>query len=102
MKFSENWLRTFVNPPLSTSDLAQALTMAGLEVETVESVAPTFDGVVVAEVLSVKKHPDADHLNVCQVNVVQPRVVNHYKSSVAQLMFVPDKGAMRTRRCATY
>jgi phenylalanyl-tRNA synthetase beta chain len=69
MKFSENWLRTFVNPPLSTSNLAHALTMAGLEVETVESVAPTFDGVVVAEVLSVKKHPDADHLNVCHVNV---------------------------------
>jgi len=68
MKFSENWLRTFVNPPLSSSDLAHALTMAGLEVETVESVSPTFDNVVVAEVLSVKKHPNADYLNVCQVD----------------------------------
>ena len=69
MKFSENWLRTFVNPPLSTRELAHALTMAGLEVETVESLVPAFDKVVVAEVLSVRKHPDADYLNVCQVNV---------------------------------
>ncbi len=68
MKFSENWLRTFVNPPLSTLDLAHALTMAGLEVEAAEPVVPVFNKVVVAEVLSVEKHPDADHLNVCQVN----------------------------------
>ncbi|MBA2660220.1 MAG: phenylalanine--tRNA ligase subunit beta [Nitrosospira sp.] len=69
MKFSENWLRTFVNPPISSSDLAHALTMAGLEVETVESVFPTFHNVVVAEVLSVKEHPNADNLTVCQVDV---------------------------------
>ncbi|SCY36160.1 phenylalanyl-tRNA synthetase beta subunit [Nitrosospira sp. Nl5] len=68
MKFSENWLRTFVDPPLSASDLAHVLTMAGLEVEAVEPVAPAFSRVVVAEVLSVEKHPDADHLNVCQVD----------------------------------
>lgn len=68
MKFSENWLRTFVNPPLSTGNLAQALTMAGLEVEAVEPVAPAFSKVVVAEVLSVHKHPDADHLYICKVN----------------------------------
>lgn len=68
MKFSENWLRTFVNPPLSARDLAHVLTMAGLEVEAIEPVAPTFDKVVVVEVLSVQKHPDADHLNVCQVD----------------------------------
>ncbi|HKX53365.1 MAG TPA: phenylalanine--tRNA ligase subunit beta [Nitrosospira sp.] len=67
MKFSENWLRTFVNPPLSTRDLAHALTMAGLEVESIEPVAPAFDKIVVAEVLSVQKHPDADHLQVCEV-----------------------------------
>lgn len=67
MKFSENWLRTFVNPPLSTRDLAHALTMAGLEVESVQPVAPAFDKVVVAEVLSVQKHPGADHLQVCEV-----------------------------------
>ncbi|MEP6604697.1 MAG: phenylalanine--tRNA ligase subunit beta, partial [Nitrosospira sp.] len=69
MKFSENWLRTFVNPPISSSDLAHALTMAGLEVETVESVSPTFRNVVVAEVLSVREHPKAANLTVCQVDV---------------------------------
>ena len=68
MKFSENWLRTFVNPPLTSSELAHALTMAGLEVEAVEAVATAFDKVVIAEVLSVRKHPDADRLNICQVD----------------------------------
>lgn len=68
MKFSENWLRTFVNPPLPARDLAHALTMAGLEVESIEPVAPAFDKVVVAEVLSVQKHPDADQLHICKVN----------------------------------
>ncbi len=68
MKFSENWLRTLVNPPLSSSELAHAMTMAGLEVEAIESAAPIFNKVVVAEVLSVQKHPDADRLYVCLVN----------------------------------
>ena len=68
MKFSENWLRSFVNPPLAGRALADALTMSGLEVETVEAVAPSFDRVVVAEVLDVQKHPDADRLTVCRVN----------------------------------
>lgn len=69
MKFSENWLRTFVNPTLNSHQLADVLTMAGLEVEALEPVAPLFDKIVVAEVLSLEKHPDADRLNVCQVNV---------------------------------
>ncbi|BCB27512.1 phenylalanine--tRNA ligase beta subunit [Sulfurimicrobium lacus] len=69
MKFSENWLRTFVNPALDSDQLSEALTMAGLEVEALEPVAPAFDKIVVAEVLSLEKHPDADRLNVCQVNV---------------------------------
>lgn len=68
MKFSENWLRAFVNPPISANELADALTMAGLEVEAVEAVAPDFEGVVVAEVLAVQKHPDADHLAICRVD----------------------------------
>src|SRR5687768_8956068 len=68
MKFSENWLRTLVNPPLSADELAHALTMAGLEVEGIEPVAPAFSKVIVAEVLSVEKHANADHLSVCQVN----------------------------------
>lgn len=69
MKFSENWLRAYVNPDLDSDQLAHALTMSGLEVEAMESVAPPFDKVVVGEVLSLEKHPDADRLNVCQVNV---------------------------------
>jgi len=69
MKFSENWLRSWVNPDLSSEDLSHVLTMAGLEVEALEDVAPAFNNVVVAQVLSVEKHPDADRLNVCQVNV---------------------------------
>jgi phenylalanyl-tRNA synthetase beta chain len=69
MKFSENWLRTFVDPPLSTGELAHALAMGGLDVEEVAPVAPPFDRVVVGEVLSVEKHPGADRLSVCRVNV---------------------------------
>lgn len=69
MKFSENWLRAYVNPDLDSDRLAHALTMAGLEVEALESVAPPFDKVVVGEVLSLEKHPDADRLNVCRVNI---------------------------------
>ncbi len=68
MKFSENWLRSFVNPPLSSDELAHTLTMAGIEVESIEPVAAIFDKVVVAEVLSVEKHPEADRLKVCSVN----------------------------------
>ena len=73
MKFSENWLRTWVNPDMSSVALAHTLTMAGLEVEALESVAPAFNNVVVAEVLEVVKHPNAGRLNVCQVNVGEAR-----------------------------
>ncbi len=69
MKFSENWLRTFVDPKLSSDELAHVLTMAGLEVEALQTVAPAFDKVVVGEVLEVAKHPGADRLNVCRVNI---------------------------------
>lgn len=69
MKFSENWLRTFVNPPLTTSQLADAIAMCGLDVERVEPVAPPFDGVVAGEVMKVGRHPNADRLTVCEVNV---------------------------------
>jgi phenylalanyl-tRNA synthetase beta chain len=68
MKFSENWLRIFVNPPLNTRELAQALTMSGLEVEAIEPAAPPFDNVVVGEVLRVERHAEADRLTVCQVD----------------------------------
>ena len=69
MKFPESWLRTLVNPRISSSELAHSLTMAGLEVEAMESAAPDFNKVVVAEILSVNKHPNADRLNICQVSV---------------------------------
>ncbi len=69
MQFSENWLRTLVDPKLSTTELAQLLTMSGLEVEDRHNVAPPFTGVVVGQVVMVEKHPNADKLKVCQVNV---------------------------------
>lgn len=69
MKFSESWLRSLVNPQLSSEELSHLLTMAGLEVEELKPVAPAFDQVVVAQVLQVEKHPDADRLNVCQVDI---------------------------------
>lgn len=69
MKISEHWLRELVDPALSTTELADLLTFGGVEVEAIEAAAPPFDRVVVAEVLSVAKHPQADRLNVCQVNV---------------------------------
>jgi phenylalanyl-tRNA synthetase beta chain len=69
MQFSEAWLRSFVNPRQDSEQLAHALTMAGLEVEAVNSVAPVFSGVVVGQILSVEKHPDADRLRLCKVSV---------------------------------
>jgi phenylalanyl-tRNA synthetase beta chain len=71
MQFSESWLRTLVNPSLSSGELSHLLTMAGLEVEEMMPVAPAFEKVVVAQVLSKEKHPDADRLNVLTVNVGQ-------------------------------
>lgn len=71
MQFSESWLRTFVNPSLSSEELAHLLTMAGLEVEEMSAVAPPFDKVVVAQVLTKDKHPDADRLNVLTVDAGQ-------------------------------
>lgn len=67
MKFSEAWLREWVSPELGTQALADAITMAGLEVDAVEPVGAEFQGVVVAEVIARTPHPDADKLNVCQV-----------------------------------
>jgi phenylalanyl-tRNA synthetase beta chain len=75
MKLSEQWLREWVNPAISQEQLRAKLTMAGLEVESLEPVAETFSNVVVAEVMSVEKHPEADRLKVCQVNVGQPELV---------------------------
>ena len=67
MKVSERWLRTWVNPSISTEEMVEQLTMAGLEVDGTEPAAGEFTDVVVARVESVEKHPDADKLSVCQV-----------------------------------
>ncbi len=68
MLFTEEWLRQYVNPALSTEELAETLTMSGLEVEEVTRLAPDFTGVVVAEVVSCRDHENSDHLHVCEVN----------------------------------
>lgn len=69
MKFSENWLRKFANPPIATEQLAHELTMAGLEVEALEPVAPAFQNIVVGHIVDVQQHPNADRLRVCRVDV---------------------------------
>lgn len=68
MKFSEQWLRGWVNPDVSRDELVARLSMAGLEVDAVQPVAGAFSGVVVGEILSAEQHPDADKLRVCQVS----------------------------------
>ncbi|WPC03416.1 phenylalanine--tRNA ligase subunit beta [Pseudomonas benzenivorans] len=68
MKFSEQWLRTWVNPQVSRDELVARLSMAGLEVDSVTPAAGVFSGIVVGEVLSTEQHPDADKLRVCQVS----------------------------------
>lgn len=69
MRFSEKWLREWVDPDISTTEFAEQLTMAGLEVEVIEPVTAPFKGVVVGEVLSAEPHPDAGKLRVCKVDV---------------------------------
>ena len=69
MQFSESWLRSFCNPSMTSIELAHALTMAGLEVEEVTPAAPPFTHVVVGEILTREKHPNADKLALCTVSV---------------------------------
>lgn len=76
MQFSESWLRTMVDPNMTSDELAHMLTMSGLEVEEVEPVAPPFSNVVVAEVREIAKHPNADRLNVCQVDAGTGTLLN--------------------------
>lgn len=76
MQFPESWLREFCNPPLSTEQLADLLTMSGMEVEELRPVAPPFSNVVVAEVVQVARHPNADRLNVCQVRTGEGPLLN--------------------------
>lgn len=69
MKFSEKWLREWVNPDIDSDTLSALLTQAGLEVDAIEPVAGDFTGVVVGQVVSVEPHPDADKLRCCKVDV---------------------------------
>ncbi len=76
MQFPESWLRAFCNPPLTSQQLADTLTMAGLEVEELRPFAPAFTGVVVGQILGAEQHPNADRLRVCQVDVGQGAPLN--------------------------
>jgi phenylalanyl-tRNA synthetase beta chain len=73
MQFSENWLRTLVNPSLDSDGLNHALTMAGLEVEGMGPATTNFTQVVIGQIISAEKHPDADRLQVCIVDVGQDK-----------------------------
>lgn len=68
MKFSEQWLRGWINPQVSRDELVARLSMAGLEVDSVTPAAGQFSGIVVGEILATEQHPDADKLRVCQVS----------------------------------
>ena len=79
MLFSEEWLRSVVNPDLTSDELAEAMTMAGLEVEDCSAIAPAFEGVVVAEVVDCVDHEicmfarsTLAHRNCCKLCVVLP------------------------------
>ncbi len=76
MQFPESWLREFCNPVLTTQELADALTMAGLEVEELKPVAPPFSHIVVGEIVEAVQHPNADRLRVCKVNVGRHELLN--------------------------
>ncbi|MDH1700223.1 phenylalanine--tRNA ligase subunit beta [Comamonas terrigena] len=76
MQFPESWLREYCNPNLTTQQLADTLTMAGLEVEELDPVAPPFTGIVVGEIKEAVQHPDADRLRICQVDVGGPELLN--------------------------
>ena len=76
MQFPEFWLREFCNPPINTQQLADTLTMAGLEVEEIKPVAPPFTKIVVGEIKEAVQHPNADRLRVCQVDVGQGSLLN--------------------------
>ena len=76
MKFSELWLREWVNPAISSEALSEQITMAGLEVDGVDAVAGAFHGVVVGEVVECGQHPNADKLRVTKINVGGDRLLD--------------------------
>ncbi|EGQ9834100.1 phenylalanine--tRNA ligase subunit beta [Vibrio cholerae] len=76
MKFSESWLREWVNPAITTDELTHQITMAGLEVDDVLAVAGVFDGVKVGHVVECAQHPDADKLRVTKVDVGEEELLD--------------------------
>lgn len=76
MKFSEHWLREWVNPAVDSKTLAEQITMAGLEVDDIQPVAGPFSGVVTGKVVTCRPHPNADKLKVTQVDIGQPELLN--------------------------
>jgi len=76
MKFSESWLREWVNPSISREELSHQITMAGLEVDGIEAVAGEFSGVVIGEVVECGQHPDADKLRVTKINVGEDELID--------------------------
>ncbi len=96
MKISENWLREWVNPHISTDELAHQLIMSGTELDSVEPVASAFTHVVVGQIKSVEQHPDADRLTVCQVDVAADeriQIVTNAKVMEGQKVAVAMIGA---------
>lgn len=91
MRFSEAWLREWANPPVDTRELADQLSMAGLEVDAVEPAAPAFSGVRVGRVQGVAPHPGAEKLRVCRVDLGEgePLQVICGAANVAEGMKVP-------------
>ena len=67
MRVALSWLRDFVDVPWSGKELGSRLTMSGFELEAIETAAPPFKGVVVAEIIEAARHPQADKLQVCTV-----------------------------------
>ncbi|MDQ7998701.1 MAG: phenylalanine--tRNA ligase subunit beta [Pseudomonadota bacterium] len=76
MQFPESWLREFCNPPLTSEELADTLTMGGFEVEERRPAAPPFTKIVVGEIKEAVQHPNADRLRVCQVDVGKGDLLN--------------------------
>lgn len=91
MKVSEQWLREWVNPAASMDMLAEQLTMAGLEVESITDAAPAFEGIVVGRVLKVEAHPNADKLRICDVDAGQdaPLRIVCGASNVRESLHIP-------------
>ena len=75
MQFPESWLREFCDPPLSTQQLADLLTLSGMEVEEMRPVAPPFSGVVVAEIVEAVQHPQADRFAMLRYGIDDLRLM---------------------------